>query len=274
MQSYFPEFENNPRSFRLYPHYPRSKTETESRALTTDIQGKCSVCGKEVRFIGWTESFRESGFCQVCGSTNRQRQIAFMLRRSLQIVEEQPWPVSLPIYNTEGTGSLHDQLALMAGYQCSEYFGDGHQPGQVIKGVRHEDLLNLSFADNEFEYVLSSDVLEHVPDPYRAHKEIWRVLRNGGRHIFTVPFYPYRYFDEIRSHQREGKLVHELAPQYHADPLRPEGVLTYTIFSLEMLLKVSAIGFLVHTYVLYEPEYGIIGWNNVVFEAIKQELPL
>ena len=274
MHSYFTEFENNPRSFQLYPYYPRPRTELERKALEGDTQGICSVCGKRTRFTGWTESFRESGFCQHCGSTNRQRQIAFILRRSLEIAEEHSFPVSLPIYNTESTGSLHNQLRLIQGYQCSEYFGDGYHPGKLVKGIHHEDLQRLSFGDNAFDYVLSSDVLEHVPDPYQAHKEIWRVLQYRGRHLFTVPFYPYRYFDEIRSCVREGELVHQLTPQYHSDPLRPEGLLTYTIFSLEMLLKVSAIGFLIHTYVLYEPEYGIIGWNNIIFEAIKQELPL
>lgn len=104
------EFENNPRSFQLYPRYPRPRTEIENKALTTQTHGKCSVCGKETQFAGWTEVFRESGFCQHCGSTNRQRQIAFILRRSLEITEEDSWPSSLLIYNTEGTGSLHTQL--------------------------------------------------------------------------------------------------------------------------------------------------------------------
>lgn len=274
MSSYFLEFENNPRSFQLYPHNPRPRTEIESNALVTETQGRCSVCGKETQFTGWTEIFRESGFCQHCGSTNRQRQFGFILRRSLEIVEEDPWPSSLSIYNTEGTGSLHGHLCLTPGYQYSEYFGTGYQPGQIVKGIRHEDLQNLSFAQNSFDYVLTSDVLEHVPDPYQAHREIWRVLRSRGRHLFTVPFYPDRYFDEIRAYFKEGELIHKEPPQYHSDPLRPEGVLAYTVFSLEMLLKVSAIGFLINTYVLYEPQYGIIGWNNLFFEAIKQDLPL
>ena len=274
MRSYFLEFENNPRSFLLYPHYPRPRTEVESRALATGIEGKCTVCGKRTQFTRWTESLRESGFCQHCGSTNRQRQIAFILRHSLDIVAEDSWPSPLSIYNTEGTGSLHDQLSLIQGYQYSEYLGEGYHPGQIVNGIRHEDLHNLSFAENRFDYILSSDVLEHVPDPYAAHKEICRVLRPRGRHLFTVPFYPYRYFDEIRSYLKEGELIHNETPQYHADPLRPEGLLAYTIFSLEMLLKVNAVGFLIHAYVLYEPQYGIIGWNNFLFEAIKQELPL
>ena len=130
MHSYFFEFENNPRSFQLYPHYPRPRTEIESNALANETLGRCSVCGKETQFTGWTENFRESGFCQHCGSTNRQRQMAFILRRSLEIVEADPWPSSLPIYNTEGTGSLHGQLCLTHGYQYSEYFGEGYYPAR------------------------------------------------------------------------------------------------------------------------------------------------
>src|SRR6185295_11535957 len=138
MHSYFTEFENNPCSFQLYPYYPRPRTELERKALEGDTQGICSVCGKRTRFTGWTESLRESGFCQHCGSTNRQRQMAFILRHSLDIVAEDSWPSPLSIYNTEGTGSLHDQLSLIQGYQYSEYLGEGYHPGQIVNGIRHE----------------------------------------------------------------------------------------------------------------------------------------
>jgi ubiquinone/menaquinone biosynthesis C-methylase UbiE len=49
----------------------------------------------------------------------------------------------------------------------------------------------IPFADSSFDFVLCSEVLEHVPDPRRAIGEIARVLRPGGRLVLTVPFlYP------------------------------------------------------------------------------------
>ncbi len=41
---------------------------------------------------------------------------------------------------------------------------------------------------NHFEWVLCSEVLEHVDEPLRVVAEIFRVLRPGGNVVITVPF--------------------------------------------------------------------------------------
>lgn len=54
------------------------------------------------------------------------------------------------------------------GAVTSEFLGSDHSPGAIGKrGIRHEDVTGLSFAENTFQCVLTFDVLEHVPD-YRA----------------------------------------------------------------------------------------------------------
>jgi len=45
----------------------------------------------------------------------------------------------------------------------------------------------LPFPDESFDVALSTQVLEHVPEPYRALGEAVRVLKKGGRLILTVP---------------------------------------------------------------------------------------
>ncbi len=49
------------------------------------------------------------------------------------------------------------------------------------------DLLNLPFADNEFDIVFCNHVLEHIEDDNRAMKELFRVMKPGGMGIFQVP---------------------------------------------------------------------------------------
>lgn len=68
----------------------------------------------------------------------------------------------------------------------SEYV-EGVEPGSVVDGVRREDLQALTFEDSSFDLVLTSEVFEHVADPWKAFSEVRRVLRLGGHHIFTVP---------------------------------------------------------------------------------------
>ena len=65
----------------------------------------------------------------------------------------------------------------------------------MVNGVLTEDLMNLSFADETIDIVLSSDVQEHIPRPYDAHREIYRVLKPNGRRICTVLFLQIEFLD-------------------------------------------------------------------------------
>lgn len=59
---------------------------------------------------------------------------------------------------------------------------------------KHEDIdifydgVHLPFADNEFDAVLSSQVLEHVPNIHQSISEMHRVLRPGGQALLSLPF--------------------------------------------------------------------------------------
>lgn len=48
---------------------------------------------------------------------------------------------------------------------------------------------NLPLGDEEFDTIILSDVLEHIPEPRRLCDEIYRVLSRNGRIIMNVPFY-------------------------------------------------------------------------------------
>jgi len=238
----------------------------------------CPVCGNITLIFSITENLRESCRCIRCMSNNRQRQLAYVLCKSLSNIKRKGMRClkdivadqSLIIYNSEARGAIHNALSRMKNYICSEYYEPQYKSGEIVNGVLHEDLMNLSFKDASIDIVLSSDVLEHVPRPYDAHREIWRVLKPNGKHIFTVPFHQTEFLDETRAvHDENGELRIIKEPQYHIDPLRPEGTLVYTNFSLQMLVEMRKIGFRTNLYHLYKPWYGILGPNATVFEATK-----
>lgn len=59
---------------------------------------------------------------------------------------------------------------------------------------------DLIFREGEFDTILLSDVLEHIPEPMHLWHEMYRVLAKNGRLILNVPFFywlheaPYDYY--------------------------------------------------------------------------------
>ena len=234
----------------------------------------CPVCGEFTRFAGFTANRRESGLCAVCGAFNRQRQMAYAVRRLTGQDMRGPFRFdpAFRSFSAEAWGPLARALGCHPGHVGAEYFGPDHRPGERIDGTRHEDLCHLSFAAGALDLVLSSDVLEHMQDPYAAHREIHRVLKPGGRHLFTVPFREGAAQDEIRACRQDGRTVHLAEPLYHADPVAPggRGVLVWTIFGAEMGRKIAALGFQFRPLRLWRPRYGIIGRGALVFCATRR----
>jgi SAM-dependent methyltransferase len=156
--------------------------------------------------------------------------------------------------------------------QGSEYFGPDHEPGALVDGIRHEDVMNLSFEDNSFDFVLSFDVLEHVPFPDKAFMEIYRVLDEKGVFIFSVPFSSDSKFDVIRaSLQNDGSIEHQLPAEYHGNPVDPEGgALCFRYFGWQMLEELRQIGFAkVRALAFWSEIQGYLGKEQFLFLAEK-----
>lgn len=56
------------------------------------------------------------------------------------------------------------------------------------------DITDIAVADESFDAVLCTEVLEHVPHPEIAIKELSRVLKSGGKLILTAPFCSLTHF--------------------------------------------------------------------------------
>jgi SAM-dependent methyltransferase len=168
-------------------------------------------------WAGWMDA-REGSRCARCGSSLRSGQLARAIvavanERSgskatrLSELFRDPRARRLAIAEINSVGNLHRYLARCPGLRYSEF--GSHSPA-----VPSEDLMALSYDDDSFDMVVTSDTLEHVPDVDRALREIFRVLRPGGAHVFSVPVVWDRPTRQ-RARLEGGVLTHLLPPSYH-----------------------------------------------------------
>lgn len=140
-------------------------------------------------------------------------------------------------------GPYFDWLRKHSGHLSYSQYFDQVPAGQMVDGVRCEDLQRLTYADASFGLVTSSEVLEHVADDRAAFAEIVRVLRPGGYLIFTVPLQPGRKTTCERARLRpDGDLEHLLPPEYHSDPIRGN-ILAFRNYGTDILERLRASGF-------------------------------
>lgn len=81
-----------------------------------------------------------------------------------------------------------------AEYIGCDYLSDRSRPDVVCSAT------DLTFPDQIFDTVVSTEVLEHVPEPQKAMNEMARVLKPGGHLVLSTPMYwprhevPYDFF--------------------------------------------------------------------------------
>lgn len=234
---------------------------------------RCLVCGR-LSFLTWGKgSLRESIVCLSCNAFNRQRQIAGAILSGSPFASLRAFVQgcpSLAVLNAESKGALHCELKRLTNYVGTEYLGPDLEGGTRVDGVLHQDFQRLSFADRSFDLVVSSDVFEHIPDPYAAHAEVFRVLRPGGRHVMTAPVRTEGIADEVRAIQHpDGRVELLMEAEMHGDPLRPEGILAFRRFGIESLLRCESLGFHCRLIAVQSAEVGILGAQCFVFEFAK-----
>lgn len=99
--------------------------------------------------------------------------------------------------------------------------------GDIVGGVRNEDVQDLTFEDGTFDLVTSNSVLEHVPDDIKAFEECHHVLKPKGVLIFSVPLYDTTN-TIMMAEIRNGEVIFNQQPEYHDSRLGgPRSALTF-----------------------------------------------
>lgn len=260
----------------------RLRTEREFTLISGKkpirMEGQCGLCDKPVVFSAdWQHSrtrpdgreipnWRERLVCP-CGINNRLRASLHFMKSNCGLTPDSS------VYLTEQATPFYDLVKGRAPHTVgSEFLGDGTAPGATNgRGLRNEDMTRLSFRDGQFEIAGSFDVLEHVPDYRSALKELCRVLSPGGSLVLTAPFRLDLAQTLARARiQADGSIEHLHPPEYHGDPLNPDGVLCYYHFGWDLLDDMRNAGFaqaFCHLY--WSWELGYLGGMGILFHAVR-----
>jgi len=276
-EEYNSYIKKNQKKYLLINSFERSLIPKKANNFL--FEGYCYVCKTYVNFLVdfknaykvddiLVPNWRETLICPKCGLNNRMRAAIDIFCRKFSPKKNSN------IFITEQTTILYKEIKKMfPGIQGSEYLGDSIALGSHNnQGIRNEDLTQLSFDNDKFDYILSFDVFEHIPNYKKALKECYRCLRPGGVLFFSVPFITTSIKNRIRAVlSEEGKIIHLLPPEYHGDPLRPEGCLCFYHFGWELLDEIRALGFEdVKALLYWSIELGYLGGEQIIFAAKKK----
>lgn len=274
------------RSFAEYEQYIQQhaarilhRHDIENRLVSAHpgsffIKGTDTVSGRssevfKVEKHGTTYNLRETCVGLSTGLNSRIRATLLAIQQSYNTQQL----AQSDVYLTEAVTDLfrwfEGKTKTLTG---SEYLGENIAGGTIQQGIMHQDITQLSFANNTFDLGICLEVLEHVPNYHKGFSELARVTRTGGKMFITVPFLENGAQTIIRaSIAGDGSLVHHLEPEYHGDPVKQDGgILCFQHFGWDMVSQLKAAGFAdVRIHFIWSAQNLILGRHIVVFEAVK-----
>lgn len=233
------------------------------------LAGTCNICGNQTKFY-YTDPalYRESLNCDYCLTISRYRSIARGLLRAIQELTgvEAASLTALGSCSSEVALSIYDTQVPFYYQTCAYPLPDLlgqcqwiqvqtslYRPNTTLGAAlgahtTNQNLEQLTFANNSFDIVITSDVMEHVRLDDRAHREIQRVLKPGGIYLFTVPHLRDRRETIVRVAVTDptdpSKDLFLMEKEFHGDANAEDGqVLSYRAYGTELDEQLVQLGF-------------------------------
>lgn len=220
--------------------------------LTRTTIRRCGCCDRTSVFLQFGPE-TVTQLCTRCGASFRYEMLGRHIRSrgtlsDLVLLELDP-------------GSALQGLLSQAKTHIRSYFRPDATPGSTRSdGVVMQDITGLTYDDNSLDMIVSSDVLEHVPDIRKAFEETARALKPGGVHVFTIPN---QQETKQLAELRDGQVHHLVTPpEYHSDPLDPKGILAFWHFGPDLQEQFGHTGLEFQRFELHDgPERWTYVWE-------------
>jgi SAM-dependent methyltransferase len=147
-----------------------------SRLFYFGFSRYCPLCGSHLRRfrrVAWLKN----ALCPVCGSFERHRSIWLYLTRKTDLFDGVPKRFLHVAPEPELARRIRKARSLT---YVSADLASAHAAIRM-------DLTRIPFADDRFDAIYCSHVLEHIPDDRKAMAELRRILRPTGWAILQVP---------------------------------------------------------------------------------------
>ncbi len=244
---------------RLPPRLRRALRAAALRAgrlVYADSRVTCPCCGGSFRRFARFKG-RTNEQCPRCGSLARHRGMFLFLRDELG-VQERP----RRILHFAPEPALQDWLSRLPGEYVS---ADLDSPRADLRA----DITALPLADEAFDLVLCSHVLEHVEDPGAALDAVGGWMRPGGVLLVGVP-----NLDSVQARLGGARWYHLDVPRHRTH---------FTVTGLHALLAASGLQpVATHHLLLEHNPFGL--WQSLVsrvtptqswlYHALKRNAPL
>jgi len=171
------------------------------------------------------DHFTANSVCPQCGSGIRHRFIFTFLQQTYGV-----WPADLSILHFAPEPGFAE---FFQGLRNVRYVGCDLQPCPE-RGLQQVDILDIPFPDNSFDLIVCVHVLEHIRDDLRAIRELYRVLKPGGKALLAVPIYGPTTFDDPALDFEQRKLMYGIGDHMRLNGLDLQAKLTEAGFRAQV----------------------------------------
>lgn len=229
-------------------HLPRAAR----RRLFSGDQYACPLCGSKVRkFLVIQRPYH--AYCPVCWSLQRHRLVWLYFQRKTDLFDK----VQKKLLHIAPEPALAEKLMQLP--QVNYLSADLYNKSAMIK----MDITDIQFAEDTFDIIYCSHVLEHVPDDQKAMRELRRVLKKDGFAVIIVPIVSDvtvedpTLVDPIERERRFGQIDH------------------VRVYGPDVLERLEGAGFTVTRVTMFdiasrdEMEYFGLNLKDIIFSCTK-----
>ncbi|MFZ0456427.1 MAG: methyltransferase domain-containing protein [Ignavibacteriaceae bacterium] len=138
---------------------------------------ECPVCGKTFKkFLPAGVENRENAVCPGCDSFERHRLLWLYMTSKINFSDKE-----FRLLHFAPEDCLKEKISKLSNIKYVTT--DLKEPHVSL----NSDIQKLPFKNNQFDIIICSHVLEHIPDDKKGMQEILRVLKKNGWAILQVP---------------------------------------------------------------------------------------